>query len=145
MSAAQEPRLQYAALPWRKADTLEILLVSSRETKRWVIPKGWPIPGLAPHDAAAREAFEEAGIKGRTEPAALGHYHYLKRRKRGTGQLCRVEVFALEVESQAADWPERDERTRRWFSAAAAADAVEESELKALIRGFAPNSLGNAC
>jgi 8-oxo-dGTP pyrophosphatase MutT (NUDIX family) len=138
MTSAQGPRLQYAALPWRRAGSLEILLVSSRETKRWVIPKGWPIPGLSPHDAAAREAFEEAGVKGRTEAIALGHYHYVKRRRRGTDQLCRVEVFALNVESQAADWPEKDERTRRWFLATAAADAVEEIELKALIRGFMP-------
>lgn len=137
-------RLQYAALPWRRHAGLEILLVSSRETRRWVIPKGWPIPDLRPNDSAAREAFEEAGIAGKTEPSVLGHYHYVKRRKGKKGQLCRVEVFALEVETQADTWPEKDERSTRWFSADAAAGAVEEPELKALIQRFAFGPPGRA-
>lgn len=131
-----ETRIQYAALPWRRIAGLEILLVSSRATKRWIVPKGWPIPGLSPPMAAAREAFEEAGIKGEAQPSALGHFHYVKRRKDGTEQMCRVEVFALKVETQAQNWPEKNERTTRWFSQAEAAEAVEEPELKVLIRGF---------
>jgi 8-oxo-dGTP pyrophosphatase MutT (NUDIX family) len=137
MTNSKQPRLQYAALPWRRTDGLEILLVSSRETKRWIIPKGWPIPGLSPHAAAAREAFEEAGIQGVAETSAIGHFHYVKRRKDGTGQLCRVAVFALRVDGQAADWPEKHERTTRWFSVQAAAEAVMEPELKILMRDFA--------
>jgi 8-oxo-dGTP pyrophosphatase MutT (NUDIX family) len=132
-------RLQYAALPWRRTPALEILLVSSRETRRWIIPKGWPIEGLAPHEAAAREAFEEAGVRGEAMPTALGHYHYVKRSKAGADQPCRVEVFALEVESEALDWPEKDERSTRWFPADVAAGAVDEPELKELIHKFASN------
>jgi 8-oxo-dGTP pyrophosphatase MutT (NUDIX family) len=143
MSKAKEPRQQVAALPWRRTDGLEILLVSSRETKRWVIPKGWPIPGLSPHAAAALEAFEEAGIRGDVDASALGHFNYIKRRKDGTGKMCCVDVFALKVETQAQNWPEKDERTTRWFSQAAAAEAVEEPELKALIRKFAGESIGS--
>jgi 8-oxo-dGTP pyrophosphatase MutT (NUDIX family) len=135
--ATDAPRLQYAALPWRSAAGLEILLVSSRDTKRWIIPKGWPIEGLSAHAAAAREAFEEAGVTGEVEPAAVGHFHYLKRQKDGTARTCLVQVYALKVEAQETVWPEQAERTTRWFSAAAAAEAVEELELKVLIRGFA--------
>jgi 8-oxo-dGTP pyrophosphatase MutT (NUDIX family) len=142
MSKAKEPRQQYAALPWRGTDSLEILLVSSRETRRWVIPKGWPIPGLSPHAAAALEAFEEAGIRGDLDSSALGHFHYIKRRKDGTGKMCRVDVFALKVETQAQNWPERNERTTRWFSQTEATEVVEEPELKALIRKFAGKSTG---
>jgi 8-oxo-dGTP pyrophosphatase MutT (NUDIX family) len=137
------PRVQYAALPWRRAEGVEILLVSSRQTRRWIIPKGWPVAGLEPHAVAAREAFEEAGVTGEIDPSALGHFHYLKRRKDGTAQNCLVQVFALEVERQAETWPERSERTTQWFKADAAAEAVEESELKGLIRDFATSAAGS--
>jgi 8-oxo-dGTP pyrophosphatase MutT (NUDIX family) len=136
VSRLRAPRRQYAALPWRRRYSVEILLVSSRQTRRWIVPKGWPIDGLSPAATAAREAFEEAGVLGEAAVPALGHFHYLKRHGDGSQTPCRVDVFALEVESLAADWPERDERTRRWFRAAAAANAVEELELKALIRRF---------
>lgn len=137
MSGAKAARLQYAALPWRSIDGVEILLVTSRRTRRWVIPKGWPIAGLSPHEAAAQEAFEEAGVQGSVDASAAGHFHYVKRRKGRLPRMCRVEVFALKVESEAAVWPEKSERSRRWFSATAAADAVDEPELKALIQRFA--------
>lgn len=138
MSGQKKPRLQYAALPWRIADGLEILLVTSRRTRRWVIPKGWPIAGLKPHEAAAQEAFEEAGIvKGEVEDSAAGHFHYVKRSKGGLARMCRVEVFALKVEHQADDWPEKPARSTRWFSPTEAADAVDEPELQALILRFA--------
>jgi len=127
---------QYAALPWRHAEAIEILLVTSRETRRWVIPKGWPIAGLAPDASAAQEAFEEAGVQGTVESSAIGVFHYVKRRKGRTARMCRVEVFALKVESEAQTWPELAERSRRWFTAEEAAAAVDEPELKALILSF---------
>lgn len=115
---------------------MTILLVTSRETKRWVIPKGNPIAGLAPHMAAAREAFEEAGVIGHPTPQRLGCYHYPKRRKDGSVRIATVDVYALEVATQLESWPERHERTTRWFLQTEAVDVIEELELQALIRAF---------
>jgi len=94
-SADEAPKLQFAVLPWRRTDRLEIMLVSSRETVRWVLPKGWPMKGLKPHKTAAREALEEAGILGKVAKTSLGDYSYAKRLEDGSVQMCRVEVFAL--------------------------------------------------
>ncbi len=128
--------LQYASLPWRRGGGIQILLITSRETRRWVIPKGWPIDGLSPEQSAAREAFEEAGIEGEVGPTAIGQYHYLKRRKDGTTSVVDVDVFALEVKRQHDDWPEKAERESRWFPAAQAASLVLETSLGELMRRF---------
>ena len=129
---------QIAALPYRiTADGhAEILLITSRETRRWVIPKGNPIPGLASHEAAAQEAFEEAGIRGIPCPSAVGDFAYLKRRRTGRLRPATVSVYPLQFVEQLADWPERDQRDTRWFPLDKAAAAVDEPELKALIMGF---------
>jgi 8-oxo-dGTP pyrophosphatase MutT (NUDIX family) len=135
----EKPQLQYAALPFRRrADAgIEIMLITSRDTGRWLIPKGWPVPGLAGHDAAAREAREEGGLVGRTGKAAIGRYHYDKRLPDGSAVHCVVEVFTLEVERQMKSWPERAERRTQWFVLEAAADAVQEPELRDIIRNLA--------
>jgi 8-oxo-dGTP pyrophosphatase MutT (NUDIX family) len=141
MSLHKRHRQQYGALLWRDVNGLEILLVTSRRTARWVIPKGWPITGLPPHEAAAQEAFEEAGVvKGEVDPASIGHFTYLKQRKDGSTLQCRVDVFAVKVVAEADAWPESTKRSRTWFAVAAAADAVSEPELKALISNFAQPS-----
>jgi 8-oxo-dGTP pyrophosphatase MutT (NUDIX family) len=132
-----QPGLQYAALPFRYLHSLEILLISSRETHRWVIPKGWPMKGRKPHAAAAREALEEAGVVGRIAKRPLGSYHYIKRLKNGAPLQCTVDVFPMMVSHQQRRWREQDQRTVRWFSAEEAAMAVEEPELQALIDDFA--------
>ena len=136
--SAQTHQIQYAALPFRRrGEVIEVLLITSRDTGRWVIPKGWPIAGLSPPDAAAREAHEEAGLVGRIGAQTLGRYHYDKGLADGSSVSCVVEVFALEVERQLPSWPERDERRRRWFALQEAAAAVQEQELQALIRRLA--------
>ena len=136
---ATEPRTQLAALPWRRGKAgLEILLVSSRETKRWVIPKGWPMKGRKPHAAAAQEAKEEAGLLGKIGKESVGHFHYVKNMRNGTAVLCRVDVYPLQVEKQRKSWPERDQRITRWFAQEEAAGHVREPELAALIRNFIP-------
>ena len=139
---AVEPRAQYAALPWRRSKALEIMLVSSRESRRWVLPKGWPMKGRAPCDAAAREALEEAGIKGKVGKSPLGAYHYVKRRKNGSNLQCEVTVFPLEVSEERKNWLEKRERVRRWFNVSEAADAVEEAELRDIILGFGATASG---
>ena len=132
-----EAREQIAALPYRRAGGLKVLLITSRETRRWVIPKGWPMKGKTPSAAAAREAREEAGVTGRIEKTPLGDYGYDKRLKTGQSLPCRVAVFALKVTSQKRSWREKDERTLQWFDWEEAADAVDEPELAELIRALA--------
>lgn len=101
-----------------------------------MIPKGNPIAGLASHEAAAQEAFEEAGIRGIPCPSAVGDFCYDKRRRSGRLRPMIVSVYPMQVVEQVADWPERDQRETRWFPPDKAAAAVDEPELKALIRGF---------
>lgn len=136
--AAPKRRLQYAAVPYRRRQdgTTEVMLVTSRETKRWVIPKGWPIGGAKPHASAAREALEEAGVVGRTDPGSIGAYHYVKRLKNGNTTRCKVEVFPLEVKSQRKRWREKGERRARWFELVSAAQAVREPGLRRLLRNL---------
>lgn len=132
------PRQQFAALPFRTDDGLQVMLVTSRETRRWVLPKGWPIKGLKPHSVAAREALEEAGLTGKVAKDAIGSYHYVKRMRNGAALTCEVGVFPLHVEKQRRNWPERDQRTTSWFSPEDAAMLVDEPELRDLLLAFAP-------
>lgn len=126
-------RRQCAALPLVREDgELRVLLVTSRETRRWVIPKGW-VSKRGAASQAAQEAFEEAGIRGRIAAKAIGQYAYSKRLPNGGSVTCVVEVFPLEVETLLEDWPEKDERERRWFPVAEAAAAVKEGALGRLM------------
>lgn len=140
---------QIAALPYETgADgSMRILLITSRDTRRWVIPKGNRIKGLAGHRAAEQEAFEEAGIHGIACPAPLGRYRYDKRSPDGRSREATVEVFPLAVTSQHSQWPEQGEREVRWFPVAEAAEAVDEPDLRSIIAAFAnrpPSSDGQA-
>lgn len=114
----------------------EVMLITSRERHRWVVPKGNTITGLKLHEAAAHEAFEEAGVTGIPCPTAMGEYRYLKRRSDGTTRNVTVALFPLAFQRQADEWPEQDERETRWFGLAEAAAAVDEPELKTLITNF---------
>jgi 8-oxo-dGTP pyrophosphatase MutT (NUDIX family) len=130
-------RLQVAALPWRRSKAgIELMLVTSRDTGRWVLPKGWPETGEEFCDAAAREAQEEAGLAGSVAPGIAGRYSYVKTGN-GTGKRCEVMVYPLEVAQVAGKWKEKGERRRKWFSPAKAAEAVAEPELAELILAFA--------
>jgi 8-oxo-dGTP pyrophosphatase MutT (NUDIX family) len=134
-----EPRLQAAALPWRRAaNGVEVLLITSRETRRWVLPKGWPMRGLKPPQTAAREAFEEAGVKGEVAKKKIGDFHYEKRLRSGRVQRVRVGVYALRVDDEQEAWPEVEQREKLWTSPAEAAALVQEPELSDLLRAFAP-------
>jgi 8-oxo-dGTP pyrophosphatase MutT (NUDIX family) len=113
--------------------SLEVMLLTSRETRRWIIPKGWPMPGRTPAESAAQEAVEEGGLTGRIGQISIGTYRYGKRLgERGTLE-CQVEVFPLEVEAQLASWPEQKQRETCWMALRPAADAVQEPELAAII------------
>jgi 8-oxo-dGTP pyrophosphatase MutT (NUDIX family) len=138
MSREKGTRVQYAALPyrWRASAGIEVMLITSRDTGRWVIPKGWQKAGLEAPDCAACEAREEGGLVGRIDERPIGHYRYKKRLPDGTSVTCSVEVFPLEVERQLKSWPERKERDTQWFALREAAAAVDEPQLAAMIRGL---------
>jgi 8-oxo-dGTP pyrophosphatase MutT (NUDIX family) len=134
-----KPLKQVAALPFRvdAEGRIEILLITSRDTGRWIIPKGWPMSGRKAHQAAEREAFEEAGLKGQIAASPVGRYHYQKRFDHGRAFPCMVRVYPLRVEAQHARWPEQDQRTLRWFPPEEAARLVHEDELQELLADFA--------
>ena len=130
--------VQYAALPWRMTEAgPEVLLITS-SSGRWIIPKGWPMEGKAPQEAAAQEAWEEAGVRGEARAEAVGSFHTDKVRKDGRVKRLEVRVFPLEVTQVVERWPEADVRQRRWASQEEAAGLVGEPELAALLAGFAP-------
>ena len=126
---------QIAALPLRRAKPgrLEVLMVTSRDTGRWVMPKGWEMDGHKPWAAAEIEALEEAGAVGHISKTSIGHYSYGKVLDDGTVLPCRVQVFPMVVEKLKRRWKERDERKRRWFTPKAAAKRVHEPELAELL------------
>jgi len=132
---------QIAVLPYRFGGPgmdgpTEILLITSRGTGRWVIPKGNPLTGMSGHASAAIEAEEEAGVIGAVCPTPIGSYHYRKRRPNGASVMLDVEVFPLAVTRELGEWKEQDERERRWFAFDEAAKVVDEADLQALIRSF---------
>jgi phosphohistidine phosphatase len=128
---------QSAVIPFRRAgDELEILLITSRKKRRWVIPKGVKEPELSAAESAAKEALEEAGILGRVYPAPVGNYQYRK-----WGDVCSVLVFAMLVQEVLERWDEPF-RDREWLSVAEAAARTEEAALKAMILSLAETLKG---
>jgi 8-oxo-dGTP pyrophosphatase MutT (NUDIX family) len=113
------------------------MLVTSRETRRWIIPKGWPKKGKSAHRSAAREAFEEAGVLGAVGRQPVGSFCYEKRLKNGGSVECEVRVLPLEVKRQRKEWPEKQERIVRWLSASNAAEKVKDPALSKIIRRMA--------
>lgn len=136
-------RTQCGALCYRigaENGKVEILLITSRGTGRWIIPKGWPMKKKRPHEAAEIEAWEEAGVRGRVKKAPIGRYTYLKWLENGDVSPCVVDVFQVQVESVAADYKERGQRQMAWVSPDEAARRVREVELKSLLVDFDPKS-----
>jgi 8-oxo-dGTP pyrophosphatase MutT (NUDIX family) len=135
----RRPRRQYAALPLAQGEDgqLLVVLVTSRETQRWIIPKGWPEKGLEPHALAAKEAYEEAGLVGEIGREPIGTYRYPKRLRGRKTVTCEVEVFPLEIERQLKGWPEKGQREVRWCTPAEAALLVQEGGLVTLLLALA--------
>src|ERR1700722_13616021 len=129
---------QFAALPWRISEggTRQVMLLTSRETRRWVIPKGWPMKKRKPAEVASQEAYEEAGLIGQiVGKRPLGRFHYEKRVGK-EAILCQVQVFLFRVERQLDDWPEKGQRETKWFEASKAASLVDEGGLAEIIDRF---------
>jgi 8-oxo-dGTP pyrophosphatase MutT (NUDIX family) len=134
MTSPPKLAAQYAVIPWREGGAgREVLLITSRDTGRWVIPKGWPMRRRRPWEAAAAEAYEEAGVRGEVEAVQFGAYRYDKVRRSGRVRPVKVRVFRLKVAEVLDAWPEAGQRERAWFSPADAAERVDEPELKALL------------
>ncbi len=134
-------RQQYGALCFRykKSEAeIEILLVTTRESGRWILPKGWPMKGKTPHRAAALEAWQEAGVRGKVRRKPVGHYTYLKLFDDGEVAPCIVDLFQIEVRESRDDFKEKGQRILAWVSPDEAARRVREIELKSLLVGFTP-------
>lgn len=131
------PRDQVAALCHREQHgETEVLLITSRDTGRWIVPKGWCMNGKTDAEAAAIEAWEEAGVKGEVSQDPLGSFTYVKGMDDGDDVLCRADVYAIEVDHLAKNFPESDERRRRWLPVEKAADRIAEPELRKLLLGL---------
>lgn len=129
---------QIAALPYRvESDgSLTVLMVTSRERGRWILPKGWPIKGMKNHEAAETEAMEEAGITGSVGEKAVGRFEYIKQFPRKSERVT-VDVYPLAVEVQLDDWREKGQRTVRWFGVEEAAEKASDEGVADIIRGLA--------
>lgn len=133
------PALQVGAI-CRKPDTGEVLLITSRDTGRWVIPKGWPMEGRSLAHAALQEAWEEAGVRGQVELAELGRFRYGKRQDSGFALPVEVVLYPVSVQSLSKSFPEDQQRKRQWFDPAEAARRVDEAGLQDILRHLSPVS-----
>lgn len=136
-------RTQFAALCYRvKNDKVQILLVTSRGSGRWIVPKGWPMDGKTPAESAAQEAWEEAGVTGVADSRPLGLFSYNKMLDdEDMGLPCVAMVYGIKVKSLARNFPEAGQRTRKWVSRKKAAGMVDEPELSRILRDFDPRIL----
>ncbi|MDU8928758.1 NUDIX hydrolase [Alisedimentitalea sp. MJ-SS2] len=135
-------RTQFAALCWRvKNGKPQILLITSRGTKNWIIPKGWPMSGITPSEGAAQEAWEEAGVKGKPFDRSLGLFSYMKKIDKRKSVPTVAMVFPVKVKKLAKDFPEAGQRKRKWVSPKKASAMVRERELAHILRTFDPRHL----
>ncbi len=136
---------QLGAVCWRMhRGRVEVLLITSRDTGRWVIPKGWPMTGLSAAEAAAREAWEEAGVQGEIADLPLGQFRYEKLMPAKPAIDCAVTVFGLRVQGLKDRFPERKQRRRKWFAAPKAARKVQEPGLRDLFLALDDQLAANA-
>ena len=134
-------RQQIAALCFRYKDdgvNIEVLVVTSRGSRSWIIPKGWPMKKKEPHEAAAIEAWEEAGVRGKPSKRPVGRYTYLKEFDDGDVAPCIVDVYQIEVKEVDGQFKELGQRVVNWVSPVEAARRVREIELKSLLVDFKP-------
>ncbi|SFT00457.1 8-oxo-dGTP pyrophosphatase MutT, NUDIX family [Sulfitobacter marinus] len=131
-------RLQVAALCYRETPKgKQVLLITSRDTGRWIVPKGWPVDGLDGAEAALQEAWEEAGVsKADIESSPIGYYDYDKRLDHGLTTPVNAQVYLTRVRNLEDEYPEVNERTRKWFAPAEAAELVDEPDLQDILRAL---------
>ena len=138
ITSKHKPLKQCAALPYQVRDgEMRVLIITSRATKRWIVPKGWLKPDVEPHVVAAEEAFEEAGLEGQIEPQPIGSYHYIKRLHALSFVRCKVDVYPMQVTDDRSDWPEKAQRTLAWLSPTEAANRLSDRDLAKIVVDFA--------
>jgi 8-oxo-dGTP pyrophosphatase MutT (NUDIX family) len=140
-------RVQYGALPYRFTSmaALEILVVTTRQSRQWIVPKGWPIKRLTPSKSAAREAFEEAGVRGKIGARAIGNFRYKKpARQADIDPDYDVKIFPLLVRRQSATWPEYGQRMVQWVDPEKAISLIREPELRSIVEKFAKRAAASA-
>ena len=130
--------LQVAALCYRNTpEGKRVLLITSRDTGRWIVPKGWPIEGKDGPQSALQEAWEEAGVrKADIAEEPIGFYDYDKGMGGGLTKPIEAQVYLTRVRDIVDDYPEVDQRERAWFSPDEAAELVDEPDLKAILRAL---------
>jgi 8-oxo-dGTP pyrophosphatase MutT (NUDIX family) len=128
---------QVSALPFRRGQNggVQILLITSRGSGRWIIAKDWRDTRLTAHESAAREALEEAGLTGEVEAQPIGSFRYIKK-ARGAALPCLIDVYPLRVETARTWWRERGQRQRRWCSLDEALSLVELEGLRQILSSF---------
>lgn len=133
-----EAKQQFGVLPWRsRKGGMKVLLITSREKGRWIVPRGWPMNGRPPFMTAALEAFEEAGIIGDIDPQPLTDFHYLKGHDDGSRENVKVTLFGMQVQGTLTHWQERGQRKRQWFRLDEAAARLDDAELAHFVRTLA--------
>ena len=138
----RDVRSQFAALCFRvHKDRTEVLMITSRRSGRWIVPKGWPMPGKTPAQAAITEAWEEAGVHGKVYDQCLGIFSYHKAFDEDDGAPCLAMVYPVKVRSLATKFPEAGQRRRKWMPLKKAAEKVAEPELAQILRQFKPEML----
>lgn len=144
-NSKRDVRTQFGALCWRiKNGKVQVLLITSRRRRRWILPKGWPMDGATPVQAAECEAWEEAGVTGKASAVCLGIFSYIKEMGEGEQLPCVVAIFPVKVKKQLSDWPEKSQRRRKWMSLKEAARSVAEKELASILANFDPEVLRDA-
>lgn len=135
-------RTQFAALCYKVVDgETRVLLVTSRRSGRWIVPKGWPVDQMRPAAAAMKEAYEEAGVEGKVIDFCLGLYSYQKALDEDEDLPCIAAIFPVKVKNLLKKYPEKGQRKRRWYSPGKAAQKVDEPELARIIKTFDPQLL----
>ncbi|WP_336098729.1 NUDIX hydrolase [Roseovarius sp. CH_XMU1461] len=138
----RDMRSQFAALCFRmKKGKPQVLMITTRGSGRWIIPKGWPMPGRTPAEAALIEAWEEAGVQGKGYDQCLGVFSYHKLFTRTDGAPCLALVYPIKVKALAQNFPEKGQRKRKWMGLDKAATKVDEPELAQILRQFNPKHL----
>lgn len=137
LDGKRDMRTQFGALCYRVVrNKTQVLLITSRRTRRWVIPKGWPMQGTTPGASALEEAWEEAGVRGKVNGPCLGLYSYEKRLPGAETLPCAVLVYPVKVTTLADRFPEAAQRERKWMSPKKAAQKLQEPELAHMVRRF---------
>lgn len=141
-ASKSDVRTQFAALCYRVVDgKTQVLLITSRGSGRWIIPRGWPMDSKTPCEAALTEAWEEAGVTGKAYEISLGLYSYSRDIGEEKRVPCVAMVYPVKVKSLARKFPEAGQRKRKWMSPKKAAQAVQEPELAHILKGFDPGKL----